>query len=134
MNFHCSFQTIKRWIYNLAKTLLRRYHWAFALAGFLALAMAAISWTLETSETYWFWHRYYKITTILFISLSFRLPCLILLSFEMFTAFGILQYTHLLSSSFVQKQILRILRISFLQMETMNWLIRIHFQELVRIK
>ena len=82
MNFNCSFQTIKRWIYNLAKTLLRRYHWAFALAGFLALAMAAISWTLETSETYWFWHRYYKITTILFISLSFRLPCLILLSFE----------------------------------------------------
>lgn len=62
MNFQRSFQTIKRWLYNLVKTLLRRYHLAFALAGFTALAMAAISWTLETSESYWFWHRYYKLT------------------------------------------------------------------------
>ncbi|KAH1199777.1 Transmembrane protein 8B [Glycine max] len=57
-----NFQTIKQWLYNLVKTLLRRYHWAFALAGFLALAMAAISWTLETSETYWFWHSIWHIT------------------------------------------------------------------------
>ncbi|RDX97239.1 Transmembrane protein 8B, partial [Mucuna pruriens] len=57
-----NFQTIKRWLFNLVKTLLRRYHWAFALAGFTALAMAAISWTLETSETYWFWHSIWHIT------------------------------------------------------------------------
>ncbi|KAL2570369.1 hypothetical protein GLYMA_18G235400v4 [Glycine max] len=61
-NFSHCFQTIKQWLYNLVKTLLRRYHWAFALAGFLALAMAAISWTLETSETYWFWHSIWHIT------------------------------------------------------------------------
>ena len=62
MNFHCSLQTIKQWLINLVKTLLRRYNLAFALAGFAALAMAAISWTLETSENYWFWHRYYHST------------------------------------------------------------------------
>jgi len=171
MNFHCSFQTIKRWLYNLVKTLLRRYHLAFAFAGFTALAMAAISWTLETSESYWFWHRYYRedgfsdffplcsifnwsfntwklsevtgkshwirphyIVTLHLSSLSLFLPFLMLLPFEMFTAFGILQYTLLLSSSFVQKQILRTVRQRILQMETMNWLIRIHFQEVVRIK
>ncbi|XP_020219034.1 uncharacterized protein LOC109802198 isoform X1 [Cajanus cajan] len=62
LNFSHCFQTIKRWLYNLVVTLLRRYHWAFALAGFTALAMAAISWTLETSETYWFWHSIWHIT------------------------------------------------------------------------
>ncbi|KAL2330264.1 hypothetical protein Fmac_017845 [Flemingia macrophylla] len=62
LNFSHCFQTIKRWLYNLVKTLLRRYHWAFALAGFTALTMAAISWTLETSETYWFWHSIWHIT------------------------------------------------------------------------
>ncbi|XP_027351622.1 uncharacterized protein LOC113862694 [Abrus precatorius] len=58
---HC-FQTVKRWLYNVVKTLLRRYRWPFALVGFAALAMAAISWTLETSETYWFWHSFWHIT------------------------------------------------------------------------
>ncbi|XP_047172641.1 uncharacterized protein LOC124840603 isoform X3 [Vigna umbellata] len=61
-NFSHCLQTIKRWLYNLVKTLLRRYHLAFALAGFTALAMAAISWTLETSESYWFWHSIWHIT------------------------------------------------------------------------
>ncbi|KAK7295107.1 hypothetical protein RJT34_18011 [Clitoria ternatea] len=62
LNFSHSFQTIKQWLYNLVKTLLRRYRWPFALAGFAALATAAISWTLETSETYWFWHSIWHIT------------------------------------------------------------------------
>ncbi|KAJ1378644.1 hypothetical protein SESBI_47621 [Sesbania bispinosa] len=57
-----SLQTIKRWLCNLVKTLMRRYHWAFALAGFVTLAMAAICWTLETSENYWFWHSFWHIT------------------------------------------------------------------------
>ncbi|XP_068489301.1 uncharacterized protein [Phaseolus vulgaris] len=61
-NFSHCFQAIKRWLYNLVKTLLRRYHLAFAFAGFTALAMAAISWTLETSESYWFWHSIWHIT------------------------------------------------------------------------
>lgn len=62
VNFHCSLQTIKQWLYNLVKTILRRFRWAFLLAGFVALAMAGISWTLETSSNYWFWHRYCNFT------------------------------------------------------------------------
>jgi hypothetical protein len=59
MNFTRSLHVIKRWLCNLVGSLLRRYHWPFALAGFSALSMAIVSWTLETSESYWFWHRYY---------------------------------------------------------------------------
>ncbi|XP_028770376.1 uncharacterized protein LOC114727797 isoform X2 [Neltuma alba] len=61
-NFRQSLQAIKQWLYNLVKTLLRRFRWGFVLAGFAALAMAATSWTLETSETYWFWHSWWHIT------------------------------------------------------------------------
>ncbi|KAF7826079.1 Transmembrane protein 8B [Senna tora] len=62
LNFLHSWQTIKRWLYNLFKTLLRRFRWGFTLAGFAALAMAGINWTLETSQTYWFWHSMWHIT------------------------------------------------------------------------
>ncbi|KAJ1429577.1 hypothetical protein SESBI_08362 [Sesbania bispinosa] len=55
-------QTIKQWFYNLVKTLLRRFRWFFLLAGFIALSMAALSWTLETSENYWIWHSFWHIT------------------------------------------------------------------------
>lgn len=58
---HC-LQVIKRWLCNLVGSLLRRYHWPFALAGFSALSMAIVSWTLETSETYWFWHSFWHIS------------------------------------------------------------------------
>ncbi|XP_061341278.1 uncharacterized protein LOC133287643 [Gastrolobium bilobum] len=57
-----SLETIKQWLYNLVKTLLRRFRWGFLLAGFVALAMAATSWTLETSENYWIWHSFWHIT------------------------------------------------------------------------
>ncbi|KAK4268816.1 hypothetical protein QN277_022052 [Acacia crassicarpa] len=60
-NFRQSLQAIKLWLYNLVKTLLRRFRWGFVLAGFAALAMAATSWTLESSETYWFWHSWWHI-------------------------------------------------------------------------
>jgi len=73
MNFHCSLQTIKQWFCNLVKTLLRRFRWGFLLAGFIALAMAGLSWTLETSANYWFWHRYYNTTTLSTIILFFCL-------------------------------------------------------------
>jgi hypothetical protein len=43
------------------------------LAGFTALAMAAISWKLETSESYWVWHRYTNIDETLSLSLSLSL-------------------------------------------------------------
>lgn len=47
---------------NLIKTVLRRFRWGFLLAGFTALAMAAISWKLETSESYWIWHSVWHVT------------------------------------------------------------------------
>jgi hypothetical protein len=47
------------------------------LAGFTALAMAAISWKLETSESYWIWHRY---TNLMKLSLSLSLYCSLSLS------------------------------------------------------
>uniref|UniRef100_A0A2P2JSC7 Uncharacterized protein LOC105134154 isoform X2 n=2 Tax=Rhizophora mucronata TaxID=61149 RepID=A0A2P2JSC7_RHIMU len=54
--------TIKNWMNNLIKTLLRRFRWGFLLAGFTALAMAAISWKLESSESYWIWHSIWHVT------------------------------------------------------------------------
>ncbi|KAF7844562.1 Transmembrane protein 8B [Senna tora] len=62
LNFPYSLQAIKQWLCNLVQTLLRRYRWGFVLAGFAVLAMAATSWTLETSETYWIWHSFWHIT------------------------------------------------------------------------
>ncbi|XP_045794432.1 uncharacterized protein LOC123889235 [Trifolium pratense] len=61
-DFSHSLHVIKRWLCNLVGSLLRRYHWPFALAGFSALSMAIVSWTLETSESYWFWHSFWHIT------------------------------------------------------------------------
>lgn len=59
--FYYRWETIGAQLSNLVKTLLRRFRWGFVLAGFSALAMAAISWKLESSESYWIWHRYYEI-------------------------------------------------------------------------
>ncbi|XP_023513597.1 uncharacterized protein LOC111778156 isoform X1 [Cucurbita pepo subsp. pepo] len=55
-------ESIKAWGHNLLKTLYRRYRWGFMTAGFTALAMAAISWKLETTETYWIWHSIWHLT------------------------------------------------------------------------
>ncbi|XP_023548539.1 uncharacterized protein LOC111807178 [Cucurbita pepo subsp. pepo] len=55
-------ESIKAWGHKLLKTLYRRYRWGFMIAGFTALAMAAISWNLETSETYWIWHSVWHFT------------------------------------------------------------------------
>lgn len=56
----CRWETLKRWTHRLIKTLVKRFRWGFILAGFMALAMAAISWKLESTESYWIWHRYDK--------------------------------------------------------------------------
>lgn len=71
-SFSCSFQLhldmvdlwlkIRTWIINLFRVVLKRFHWGFLLAGFTALAMAAISWKLETNQTYWIWHSMWHIT------------------------------------------------------------------------
>ncbi|KAK4593780.1 hypothetical protein RGQ29_017752 [Quercus rubra] len=55
-------QTLKVWVQNLIKTLFRRFRWMFVLAGFTTLAFAAISWKLETSESYWIWHSLWHVS------------------------------------------------------------------------
>lgn len=55
-------QTIRDSLRSLIKTLLKRFRWGFVLAGFVALAMAAISWKLETSESYWIWHSMWHVS------------------------------------------------------------------------
>ncbi|KAJ7962425.1 putative Transmembrane protein [Quillaja saponaria] len=56
LNMLDRWQSLKNWLRNLIKTLWRRFHWVFVLAGSATLAMAAISWKMETSESYWIWH------------------------------------------------------------------------------
>ncbi|KAL5863454.1 hypothetical protein ACOSQ3_000968 [Xanthoceras sorbifolium] len=55
-------QTLIQWLHKLFKTILRRFRWGFVLAGFTALAMAGISWKLESSQTYWIWHSVWHVT------------------------------------------------------------------------
>ena len=55
---HFSWQTIRISIRNIVKVLMKRFRWRFILAGFAALTMAAVSWKLETSQSYWIWHRW----------------------------------------------------------------------------
>ncbi|KAM3684843.1 hypothetical protein ACJW31_11G073400 [Castanea mollissima] len=61
-NMRNRWQTLKVWVQNLIKTLFRRFHWMFVLAGFTTLAFAAISWKLETSESYWVWHSLWHVS------------------------------------------------------------------------
>ncbi|KAM5555409.1 hypothetical protein ABKV19_023357 [Rosa sericea] len=56
------FQGVRGWLKDLIKTVFKRFRWGFVLAGSTALAMAAISWTLESSETYWIWHSLWHVT------------------------------------------------------------------------
>nr|GFA29579.1 EGF-like domain-containing protein [Tanacetum cinerariifolium] len=53
---------IKGWFPSLVKTVLKRFRWFFVLVGFVALAMAAISWSLELTESYWFWHSMWHVS------------------------------------------------------------------------
>ncbi|MED6162828.1 hypothetical protein PIB30_074157 [Stylosanthes scabra] len=61
-SFPQSLMTIKDWLSKLVMSLWRRFHWGFALAGFITLAMAGTSWVLETSSTYWLWHSFWHAT------------------------------------------------------------------------
>lgn len=56
------FQGVRGWLKNLIKIIVRRFRWGFVLAGFTALAMAVISWTLENTETYWIWHSIWHVS------------------------------------------------------------------------
>ncbi|XP_051147242.1 uncharacterized protein LOC127262553 [Andrographis paniculata] len=48
----------KGWIHNIFKTIKKRY----VGAGFLTLALAVVSWQMESFETYWIWHSLWHIT------------------------------------------------------------------------
>ncbi|KAI8572590.1 hypothetical protein RHMOL_Rhmol01G0211400 [Rhododendron molle] len=62
LNIHDRWQAVKTWLRNLIKMLLKRFRWGFVLAGFTVLAMAAISWTLESTENYWVWHSLWHVS------------------------------------------------------------------------
>ncbi|KAG4134387.1 hypothetical protein ERO13_D08G153200v2 [Gossypium hirsutum] len=53
---------IREWVNSLVKTIMKRFRWGFLLAGFMALAMAAISRDLENSQNYWIWHSVWHVT------------------------------------------------------------------------
>ncbi|TYJ22791.1 hypothetical protein E1A91_A08G148200v1 [Gossypium mustelinum] len=53
---------IREWVNSLVKTVMKRFRWGFLLAGFIALAMAAISRDLENSQNYWIWHSVWHVT------------------------------------------------------------------------
>ncbi|KAJ8900609.1 hypothetical protein K2173_025386 [Erythroxylum novogranatense] len=62
INMTSRWHNVKSWMNNLVKTILRRFRWGFVLVGFTALAMAAISWKLESSESYWIWHSIWHVS------------------------------------------------------------------------
>lgn len=62
LNMLNRWETVKAWIHNFIRSLLKRFRWGFLLAGFTALAMAAISWKLETSQNYWIWHSVWHVS------------------------------------------------------------------------
>ncbi|CAI9101886.1 OLC1v1000034C2 [Oldenlandia corymbosa var. corymbosa] len=62
LNMADSWRTMREWMQNLIRTLLKRFRWGFVIGGFCALALAAISWALETSKTYWIWHSVWHIS------------------------------------------------------------------------
>ncbi|XP_059651373.1 uncharacterized protein LOC132298983 [Cornus florida] len=56
LNLLQSWQTVKEWLNSRMKKILKYFRWGFILAGFTALALAAISWKLESTDSYWIWH------------------------------------------------------------------------------
>ncbi|XP_038982658.1 uncharacterized protein LOC120110856 isoform X1 [Phoenix dactylifera] len=62
LNMPERWQNIKSWFWNLMRTLQKRFRWRFILLGFMALALAATSWKMETNESYWIWHSLWHIT------------------------------------------------------------------------
>ncbi|KAI3975022.1 hypothetical protein MKX01_005133 [Papaver californicum] len=55
-------QNIKAWLLNLLKTLRDRFRWGFVILGFLALALAGISWKVVNSKNYWIWHSIWHVS------------------------------------------------------------------------
>lgn len=55
-------EAIKVWIRNFIKLLIKRFRWWILLVAFAALAMAAISWTMESYKNYWIWHSLWHVS------------------------------------------------------------------------
>ncbi|RID61390.1 hypothetical protein BRARA_E00544 [Brassica rapa] len=55
-------RAVKEWFSSLIKTLKKRFHWGFMAAGLVAFTMAAISFKVETSSSYWIWHSIWHFT------------------------------------------------------------------------
>uniref|UniRef100_A0A1J3JQ93 Transmembrane protein 8B n=1 Tax=Noccaea caerulescens TaxID=107243 RepID=A0A1J3JQ93_NOCCA len=55
-------RAVKEWFSNLIKTLKKRFRWGFVAAGLVAFTMAAISFKVETSSSYWIWHSIWHVT------------------------------------------------------------------------
>ncbi|CAF1807226.1 hypothetical protein Bca4012_028917 [Brassica carinata] len=55
-------RAVKEWFSRLIKTLKKRFHWGFMAAGLVAFTMAAISFKVETSSSYWIWHSIWHFT------------------------------------------------------------------------
>lgn len=62
INLLHGWETVKSWIRHIIKTIIKRFRWGFILAGFTALAMAGISWKMESTESYWIWHSMWHIS------------------------------------------------------------------------
>ncbi|XP_077223742.1 transmembrane protein-like protein isoform X2 [Tasmannia lanceolata] len=62
LNIPERWQNIRRWLYNLVKTLRQRFRWDFIILGFIALFAAGLSWKLESSQSYWIWHSLWHVT------------------------------------------------------------------------
>lgn len=56
LNFLARWEFIKEWFHSIIKAIIKRFRWGFIIAGFAALAMAAVSWKMESTESYWIWH------------------------------------------------------------------------------
>ncbi|CAA0820756.1 transmembrane protein-related [Striga hermonthica] len=61
LNLHHRWEITKGWVRDIIKTIVKRFRWGFLIAGFAALAMAAVSWTMESTESYWIWHSLWHI-------------------------------------------------------------------------
>ncbi|KAL0896315.1 hypothetical protein Bca101_080276 [Brassica carinata] len=55
-------RAVKEWFSNLIKTVKKRFRWDFVAAGLVAFTMAAISFKVETSSSYWIWHSIWHLT------------------------------------------------------------------------
>ncbi|KAJ0259134.1 hypothetical protein HA466_0055280 [Hirschfeldia incana] len=55
-------RAVREWFSNLIKTVKKRFRWDFVAAGLVAFTMAAISFKVETSSTYWIWHSIWHLT------------------------------------------------------------------------